>query len=806
MRLSRTAIRVLSAQYRSVLKKCLLINLGVFFFAGVAGAKDFTTGETLDGFKGAETLNVSNVENVTIKNVDSTGAGIEFVFDNAQNVKIENSDLETDGGNVSITNTKDFSYSCVGCYDDTGDNPEEYYSKYMLGEDVNISGSTITLGTDDKMDDYARISANRELNITNKSEITMYGSSALVYEGTEADDGTGVVSISDSKLSLYDKSALWVGEPGWWLGQDENNDATAPLLVSNSEISLNDDASVNFAGNGAETIIQNNSSITMNDRSSMKLNDLVLKDSTITISGDAATSDGKARLEVNNVTLDNSSILGDNNIVDFSGEVDFTGLFDPATANVKGNLTRGGYDDDITYNITGTLTYTNDKFLYDAEKHGSEYALNSLNFKGGQLNIVNDEASEIKLTKLSLNETSTIALDADLENKKMDRFSADTVVDGSGKLNISKINLISDAKDAETVINFTQNQTLLEATDYTGDTNGLKALSPVYTYDVAYDKTNGDFTFTRGSGASVSDYNPAVYAASVVGHTVDFLQTNVANVAFDNLAQNLDDGKQGLASGDLPKANNAWVSVIGFDDSVDFDKFQSVDSDMTSVIGGVSSDVQLTDLGDVTYGVYAGYMHGEIEYDGNKINQDGGYIGLGTRIEKGNAVVQGAVNGGFIGNEEKNSFGKDKFDTYWAGLAVKGGYDYKLDNGVTIQPNVYAGYTFVNNEDYTLRSGTKIENDNLHLFEVAPGIKLSKDFQNGWNGFAQVKYAFVMDNGGDLNVGDAVLPNISADDYVEYGVGLEKTLNDEWDLSASVNRRDGGREGWNGSVNFRYNF
>ena len=422
------------------------------------------------------------------------------------------------------------------------------------------------------------------------------------------------------------------------------------------------------------------------------------------------------------------------------------------------------------------------------------------------MDIANGKASEIKLAKLALNNESNVVLDADLAHKTMDKFSEDTVVEGAAKLNISGLNLVSDAAEEETTINFTRNEKLLTATDYTGATSGLKALSPVYRYDVTYDAENGDFTFTRGSGSSASDYNPAVYAPSVVGHTVDFLQYNIASTAFNSLAANKSTAKEGMSGGDISKAKNAWVSVIGFDDNVDLDSFQTADSEMMSVIGGVTSDVRQTALGKTTYGVYGGYMNGNLEYDGNKIDQEGGYLGLGARVEQGNIVAQSVVNGGFISNDDKHSFGTDNFDTYWAGVALKGGYDYKLDKSVTVQPNIYAGYTFVHNEDYASKSGAKIKNDNLNLFEVAPGLKVSKDFENGWNTYAQVKYAFVMDEGGDIKIDNVALPNISADDYVEYGIGIDKELGDSWNMSVSANRRDGGREGWNGNISFKYNF
>lgn len=723
---------------------------------------------------------------------------------------------------------------------------------------LTIDNSTFIIGDSKNPNDRARVNSDSQIFIQNNSKVVLNNRAVMTFDNFEnSDSNTAELLIDHSHVTLNDNSQLNVTNSGNAKATIKNNSQIFmngnsqmnldSVELSDSQIHMKENAiltmdsvvlqkaaihgtgtnKVIIAGEDATTF--EDTSLEMTDSNAIQVNKnghfkIQAKNKAVSITGSSKdesvitmegnTGDLKTTVEVDGgaqgVTVTGAIISANkDNILNLSGLVTLNGLLDPLTANVSdGEFVHNYYADDIAFNLNsgGTLKYTDDKYLYDSAKHESEYALNSINLNGGMLDIANGRASEIKLTKLNLSKDSNVALDADLANKTMDRFSDDTVVEGTAKLNISKLNLVSDAAEEETIINFTKKKELLDVTTYTGAKSGLKALSPIYSYKVDYDKANGDFIFTRGSGSSVSDYNPAVYAPSVVGHTVDFLQYNIANTAFNSLASKETVAKEGMASGDISKANNVWASVIDFDDNVDFDDFQTVDSEMMSVIGGVTSDVQQTALGKTTYGIYAGYMNGELEYDGNKINQEGGYLGLGTRIENGNMIAQIVINGGFIGNEDKHSFGTDKFDTYWAGIALKGGYDYKLNNGVIVQPNLYAGYTFVNNEDYTSKSGAKIKNDKLHLFEVAPGLKVSKDFENGWNTFAQVKYAFVMDNGGDIKIDNVALPNISADDYVEYGIGVNKELNDSWNMSVSANRRDGGREGWNGNISFKYNF
>lgn len=719
---------------------------------------------------------------------------------------------------------------------------------------LTIDNSTFILGDSENSNDRARVNSDSQIFIQNNSKVVLNNRAVMTFDNFEnSDSNTAELLIDHSHVTLNDNSQLNVTNGGNAKATIKNNSQIFmndnsqmnldSVELSDSQIHMKDNAiltmdsvvlqkaaihgagtnKIIIAGENATTF--EDTSLEMTDSNAIQVNKnghfkIQAKNDAVSITGSSAdesvitmkgTPGDLTTVEVNGgtqgVTVDGAIISANkDNILNLSGLVTLNGLLDPLTANVSdGEIIHNYYADDIVFNLNsrGTLKYTDDKYLYDSAKHSGEYALNSINFNGGMLDIANGVASEIKLAKLTLSKDSNIALDADLANKTMDRFSDDTTVDGAAKLNISKLNLVSDATEKETTINFTQDEKLLAAANYTGATSGLKALSPIYSYNVAYDNASGDFTFTRGSGSLASDYNPAVYAASTVGHTASFVQNNIANTVFNSLATNKSANKEGMASGDISKANNAWVSVIGFDDNVDFDNFQSVDSKMTSVIGGITSDVQQTAFGAATYGAYAGYMNGELEYDGNKIDQEGSYLGFGARIEKGNIVAQSVINGGFINNKDKHSFGTDKFDTYWTGVALKGGYDYKLNNGVTVQPNLYAGYTFVNNEDYTSKSGAKIKNDKLHLFEIAPGLKVSKDFENGWNTFAQVKYAFVMDNGGDINIDNVALPNISADDYVEYGVGVEKELNNSWNISVSANRRDGGREGWNGNISFK---
>lgn len=87
------------------------------------------------------------------------------------------------------------------------------------------------------------------------------------------------------------------------------------------------------------------------------------------------------------------------------------------------------------------------------------------------------------------------------------------------------MNLLSDAASNETSIQFAD-ATLKDRVTTTLD---KVVYSPIYAYDVNYDKTNGYFNFTRAGGGStgstlpLESYNPAVLAAPVAAQLGGYL-------------------------------------------------------------------------------------------------------------------------------------------------------------------------------------------------------------------------------------------------------------------------------------------
>ena len=138
------------------------------------------------------------------------------------------------------------------------------------------------------------------------------------------------------------------------------------------------------------------------------------------------------------------------NDINFNGE--YNGISPSGTVALDlshATLTRNDNDNHAFWILNnGMLKYANDSYLANG-------GMNALTFKGVNLDLRNGVTSNIPLYGVSLNNNSNIFLDVDLENSKMDSLNPSQVILGGGKLKVAGLNLLSEAKDNLTTINFT---------------------------------------------------------------------------------------------------------------------------------------------------------------------------------------------------------------------------------------------------------------------------------------------------------------------------------------------------------------
>ncbi len=317
---------------------------------------------------------------------------------------------------------------------------------------------------------------SEEFTITGNN-INVNGNKGLVIDGATNESGTtlktGIYGANDSDLTVMNNGSLLI-------------------LSDDKEISL---------GADNETVIEIKSgNVTLSGKSNNPIN----------ITGNIKSDD------VNNVlTIARGTTVNHN------------GLLDPVTVEVNGIENRAsGYDESVVYNINagGIVNFANDTILYDVSHHAAAN-LNTVNFNGGSMNTVNGVATNFLLSDMNLGTNGTVSRfygDVDLENQVMDKFTVNNQVTGEGILNVAGLNLISDAKNSNTSINFTDNADLKTKVRYSG-AQGLTALSPLYKYNVGYDTESGDFNFARLSTGGYEDYNPSVLTGAVAAQAGGYL-------------------------------------------------------------------------------------------------------------------------------------------------------------------------------------------------------------------------------------------------------------------------------------------
>lgn len=592
-----------------------------------------------------------------------------------------------------------------------------------------------------------------------------------------------------------------------------------------------------FIVNGNNNTIVN-SIIGIEDTGTLVLTNANLNDTTIesSVNGQLVIRNTSG----NAINLNNSLILNNSNNsnsgIRFEGnsDINFNGVYKgmlPSNTVAldleNATLTRGDKDFHAFWLLnSGTLKYYDDSYLANGGR-------NAITFNGGNLDLRNGVASNIPLYGLALKSNSNIFVDVDLANKSMDKLTANNSSYTGGKLNVAGMNLLSDAINDFTSINFTEDNNLKSNVAYTGDSQ--VAYSPIYKYNVNYNANNGNFEFKRGNGGgggNASDaFNPAVLTGPVGAQLGSYLtQLNTYEQAFANMdmlmlmprAQriamkyaNKYASTQGTGEGgvitfspnQIPEEQKGlWFRPFATFENVGLKNGPNVKNiGYGSLFGGDSDLLELKHGWDMQYSFYGGYNGSNQYYNGVSIYQNGGSLGASSTWYKDNFFTGLTANVGANVGEASSMYGNEDFTMLATGIASKTGYNWELANGkFIVQPSFLMSYTFVNTFDYTNAAGVKISSDPLHAIQIAPGLKFIGNLKNGWQPYIGLQMVWNVMDRARFKANDVSLPNMSVDPYFQYGIGLQKRIGDRFTGFGQAMLRNGGRNGIALQFGFRW--
>lgn len=486
---------------------------------------------------------------------------------------------------------------------------------------------------------------------------------------------------------------------------------------------------------------------------------------------------------------------------------------DKITSSSNANVININGAADATLN-TGTVNFNNTVSNATIKLYNGTMALgndsnlngNNLELNGGTVNLINNAVGTMSLNTLALNGTTNLKIDADLANSTADKITSSTPVTGTGKLNVNRVNILSDSTTAKNIAIADSNvKNYMQVSASTAE-------SALYKYNLSYDSANGTMGFVN-----THQFTPSILTPQVAASVGTYLtQTATYQEIFNNM-----DSLMFLPSADrlLLQQNNKVASAddnfvfsptflpeqsrgLWFKQFTTFENVPLNNGPNVSNVGYgalIGGDTELEYLGHGYSGyltAYTGYNGSHQNYDSVGTYQNGGLLGLTGTVYKGNFFAALTANVGANNANANTTTGTDNFTLLTAGTAVKTGYNFELFSGrFIIQPSYTMSYTFAKTFDYTTTSGANITSDPLNALQISPGIKFIGNLRNGWQPYTGVSMVWNIMDSQRFYANEVPLPQMSVAPYVEYGVGLQRKWAEKFTGFVQTMLRGGGRNG-----------
>lgn len=687
------------------------------------------------------------------------------------------------------------------------------------GEAVKIDGFTLAVNQTDKIGEH-NINLQDERSFSAQHDIEITGSG--LEKGWTGNLSGTKLSVNGNGYTIKggENSGIIINDGQTLEFTDANIDGFKTSEDAKGALTVKNGGNLNIAALNNDITISNVSAGQATDGSALNANAIYL--------------DGEGNSKVNLTTQNSKSITINNDIrssnvaneitMKGDGTITYNGIVDPVTlTNENARTIHNNKIQDVTYNLnSGMVGFSNDNYLSNGN--------NSLVFNGGMLTVANGAVNPINLEALSLNANSNIAVDADLANSKMDTISANTYsfANDDVKLNVNGINLLSDAKTDNTIINFVNDDSLKS---HISTTVSEVAYSPLYKYGVAYDPTQGNFEFTRGSSSDYKNINPAVMVAPVAAQLGGYFnQLNAYDQAFSNMdmtmlmtreqrqalkmynkyAYNGDGfGSVASSSGVIPEERaGVWARPYSSFENVHLKNGPKVSNVMYGTFfGGDSSIKEFKNGFDGIFSAYVGYNGSHQVFNHNSLWQNGGTLGLTGTLYKGNWFGGWTIASGLSGVDANTMYGSEDFGMWSIGTALKTGYNWELFNSkFIIQPHMMVSYSLVDTFNYTNAAGLRINSDPLNAIQLAPGLRFVGNLKDGWQPYLGVDFMWNIMDKTKFDAVETSLPQLSVKPYIQYGIGVQKRWGERSTGYAQAMFRNIGRNGVIFSLGYRAAF
>lgn len=767
---------------------------------------EIITTKDIYGTLGLGTTNTTNDSlNITVTKVESNTVATKA----DALVALTNTELKGADGSILDKTLNLFDEDTLG-----NKTPAKYKISDNLGttyKKLNIVGAT-------KMDSSGKLILS-ELDLNGNSGFVVNADSTLTLSDINLKGNESVINNDSGSLIFANNNIV----DGKVTGAQATNTGVLNIDADNLDVTLTNDGILNLGMGSVTKEITGTG--TTNILSNVKNNVSISQGVNVSSTGNLTVGANIGNLVNNGIVNSNTTNLtgtiNNSGILNLSGTLDkeisgcgTTKIIGDSFTLLDGAAIKGGVDiNNQTLNIYATNT---------------DNMFNNVNINSGTINLINNNISNLSANSFNLNGNINLFLDADLMNSSMDRLPSTTVA--SGLITVKGINLLSDSKSEKVYIPFAYDsfkdkvQTGVTAVGKEVDNEyQTTAFAPIYKYDVSYNPNNGNFLFSRGSGKSSTDFNPAVLSGAVNSQMGAYSAVNETfNYAFrhaDYSFMPLPKKIRTLANkyaitepnlmqyeNEYSKMGGIWYQPYANFENVGLSNGPRVDvQSYGSLVGGDSAYKQLKKGWGTVTTPYIGYNGTSQHYSGVSTVTNGGILGITQTFYRGDFFTALTVNAGASVGESNTMYGKENYTTLMAGVANKTGYNFEFNDGkFIIQPSMLTAYTYVYTFDYTNAAGVKISSEPLNSIQLHPTVRFIGNVGKGWQPYASVGMVWNILNETKFTANDVRLPEMSIKPYVEYGIGLQKSWNDKCSGFLQAMLRNGGRNGIALSFGFKW--
>ncbi|HCF7328964.1 TPA: autotransporter outer membrane beta-barrel domain-containing protein [Pseudomonas aeruginosa] len=203
-----------------------------------------------------------------------------------------------------------------------------------------------------------------------------------------------------------------------------------------------------------------------------------------------------------------------------------------------------------------------------------------------------------------------------------------------------------------------------------------------------------------------------------------------------NVTGNRTSSLRGASSGDVLQETGVWAQAL----------YSDANQDLRDGVAGfnaysrgiaIGADGKLND--QITLGLAYSFLHTGVNSDGgNTTNVDSNALTLYAGFEQGNYFVDANLSYGINDNESKRHIAgttaKGDYDSNVLGASLVGGYTYRLNERVLVEPRLAARYSRVEIDGYREKGSSaalRVEDQRYEVAELGAGVRVAGNFPLG---------------------------------------------------------------------------